>query len=92
MPVPERSEFLRLAQEGNLIPVYEELLADLETPVSVLGKLGTESNTFLLESVSDGEHLGRHSFIGHNPFFILRSRGSRVWLEHGERSIQRELH
>ena len=45
MPVPERSEFLRLAQEGNLIPVYEELLADLET-LSGFGKLGTESNTF----------------------------------------------
>ncbi|MBD3177172.1 MAG: anthranilate synthase component I [Armatimonadia bacterium] len=91
VPVPDREEFRRLAEKGNLIPVYEELLADLETPVSVLGKLGTEENTFLLESVADGEHLGRHSFIGHNPFFVLRARGDRVWLEHGEHSSQRGL-
>lgn len=91
MPIPDRSEFLRLAEQGNLIPVYEELLADLETPVSVLGKLGTDHNTFLLESVADGEHLGRHSFIGHNPFFVLRARGNRIWWERGDLSSQREL-
>jgi len=91
MPVPDRETFRTLAGRGNLIPVYEELLADLETPVSVLGKLGAEDNTFLLESVADGQHLGRHSFIGHSPLFTLRARGDRVLIERGTASTQRGL-
>jgi len=91
MPVPDRETFRTLAKLGNLIPVYEELLADLETPVSVLGKLGADENTFLLESVADGQHLGRHSFIGHSPFLTLRARGDRVWIERGPTSMQRGL-
>ncbi|MGE5315436.1 MAG: anthranilate synthase component I [Acidobacteriota bacterium] len=69
-------EFTRLASEGTIVPVYEELIADTETPVSVYLKIRDESPySFLLESVEGGEHLGRYSFIGYNPFMIFEIRG-----------------
>jgi anthranilate synthase component I len=68
-------EFKALASGGNIIPVYEELIADTETPVSVYLKIRDESPySFLLESVEGGEHLGRYSFIGYNPFMIFDIR------------------
>ncbi len=91
MPTPDQSTFLELAQEYNLIPVYTELLADTETPVSTLAKLGPDADAFLLESVEGGERIGRYSFIGHSPFFVLRSRGDRVWIERAGTTSQRRL-
>jgi len=68
-------EFKALASGGNIVPVYEELIADTETPVSVYLKIRDESPySFLLESVEGGEHLGRYSFIGYNPFMIFDIR------------------
>jgi anthranilate synthase component I len=68
-------EFKALAVGGNIIPVFEELIADTETPVSVYLKVRDESPySFLLESVEGGEHLGRYSFIGYNPFMIFDIR------------------
>ena len=61
------------AGEGNLIPVYREVPADLETPVSAYLKIATESNSFLLESVEGGERLARFSFIGTAPYRIART-------------------
>lgn len=62
-------EFKTLSKQGNVIPVYETLLTDTETPVSVYLKIKDESPTsFLLESVEGGEKLGRYSFLGYNPF------------------------
>jgi len=52
---PSFAEFEKLAESGNLIPVYREILADVETPVSVLMKLQHKSHVYLLESVEGGE-------------------------------------
>src|SRR5437899_7452411 len=69
---PSKSKFLKLAKQGNLIPVYCEILADAETPVSAYQKLRKTGPSFLLESVEGGEHIGRYSFLGANPGRIIR--------------------
>jgi anthranilate synthase component 1 len=61
---PDMKSFLQKAGEANLIPVWREFPADLDTPVSVFLKLGGGSPAFLLESVEGGERLGRYSFLG----------------------------
>lgn len=65
---PSRDDVRTYFDQGDLVPVYRTLLADLETPVSVYLKLtqGGQS-AFLLESVEGGEQVGRYSFIGVNP-------------------------
>ena len=69
-------EYKELADHGNVIPVYETLFADTETPVSVYLKVQNESRySFLLESVEGGEKIGRYSFIGFNPFMSFSIRG-----------------
>src|SRR5689334_17352427 len=64
---PNRDEFARLATQGNVIPVYTDLMADFETPVSAYAKLKEAGPSYLLESVEGGEHLSRYSFIGCRP-------------------------
>ncbi|HWZ94769.1 MAG TPA: anthranilate synthase component I [Opitutaceae bacterium] len=64
---PDRSNFLNLAQQGNVIPVYTDLMADFETPVSAYAKLRGHGPAYLLESVEGGENLSRYSFIGCRP-------------------------
>ena len=63
MHYPDFEQFKRLAGEGNLIPLYREILADTETPVSALLKLRTKPHLFLLESVEGGEKWGRYTFL-----------------------------
>ncbi len=73
---PAIEQFRALADEGyNLIPVYREVVADLETPVSAYLKIasGGASNSFLLESVEGGERVARYSFIGAEPYRVLRT-------------------
>jgi anthranilate synthase component 1 len=70
--IPDRVTVHRLFEQGDLVPVYRTLLADLETPVSVYLKLAQVSEaSFLLESVEGGEQVGRYSFLGVNPKGIL---------------------
>ena len=69
---PSKAEFVQLAQQGNLIPVYAEVLADAETPVSAYQKLQKTGPSFLLESVEGGENIGRYSFLGANPRTVIR--------------------
>ena len=78
---PSREEFLRLAREHTLVPVWREVLGDLETPVGAYKKLGSEPNSFLLESVEHGERWGRYSFIGCDPFLVMTSRDGVVSFE-----------
>ncbi|MCM8794796.1 MAG: anthranilate synthase component I [Candidatus Omnitrophica bacterium] len=78
-PAPE--EFLRLAKRGNVIPVYEEILADFETPLSAYLKLEGRGPAYLLESVEGGERLGRYSFLGSEPAMVVESRGQQMWLK-----------
>jgi anthranilate synthase component I len=68
---PSLNEVLELASQGNLIPIYRELPADLDTPVSVYLKLAGHGASFLLESVEGGEQVGRYSFIGIEPNAVL---------------------
>ena len=61
------------------MPVYKEIVADLLTPVSAFLKIAEHSDyAFLLESVEGGEHVGRYSFLGKDPFLILRSRSGKT--------------
>ncbi|HEU5315115.1 MAG TPA: anthranilate synthase component I [Chloroflexota bacterium] len=67
-----------LARQGNLIPVYREVLADMETPVSVYRKIARGGYSFLLESVEGGERLARYSFIGTEPRLTATLRDNRA--------------
>jgi anthranilate synthase component I len=75
---PSRQRFREAARHGNLIPVYREILADGDTPVSAYSKLGAEDYSFLLESVVGGEKWAAYSFIGVGPRAILRCRRGRA--------------
>ncbi len=81
---PTRDEALALAERGNLLPVWRELPADLETPVSVYLKLRGEGPSFLLESVEKGERLGRYSFLGFDPAGLLLARDGQGSLWEGD--------
>ncbi len=75
---PSFDHFEVLAKRGNVVPVYVELLADLETPVSVFRKLDAASeHAFMLESVEQGETLGRYSFLGSDPAVVFRVQGGK---------------
>jgi anthranilate synthase component I len=64
---PTREVFISLAAQGNVVPVYADLMADFETPVSAYAKLRSAGPSYLLESVEGGENLSRYSFIGCRP-------------------------
>jgi anthranilate synthase component 1 len=64
---PTREVFISLAAQGNVVPVYTDLMADFETPVSAYAKLKHAGPSYLLESVEGGENLSRYSFIGCRP-------------------------
>jgi len=72
---PSEAEFVKLAREGNVIPVYGQLLADLETPVSAFLKLDDGQFSYLLESVEGTEKVARFSFLGSRPQQLVTSVG-----------------
>ena len=74
MLTPSLDEFLDLAERGNLIPVYREILADMETPVSAFKKIDDGKTSFLLESIEGGEKWARYSFLGSGPAKVFRCR------------------
>jgi anthranilate synthase component 1 len=57
--------------DGNLLPIYREIIADLETPVSAFLKVNRGGNSFLLESVEGGQRIARYSFIGTEPYKVI---------------------
>src|SRR4051794_2150333 len=75
---PSLDDFVTLAREHTVVPVWREILGDLETPVSAFVKLVGDGEGFLLESVEHGEHWGRFSFIGRDPALTLIVRGNQV--------------
>jgi anthranilate synthase component 1 len=77
MIVPTRSEFLALARTGKLVPVYREVFADHDTPVSAFRKIDDGPYGFLLESVEGGEKWGRYSLLGSRPSLVFVARGER---------------
>jgi anthranilate synthase component I len=84
MKITSFDEFKDLARRGTFVPVCKEIVADLLTPVSAFLKVAEHADyAFLLESVEGGEHVGRYSFLGKDPFLILRSREGRTIVERG---------
>jgi anthranilate synthase component I len=89
MYYPSFDAFKAKASQGNLIPVYREIMADLETPVSAFLKLDRGDFSFLLESVEGGEKWGRYCFLGAEPSIVFQSKGSRVEItRHGDTEVQ----
>jgi anthranilate synthase component 1 len=75
---PDRATFRGLSESANTIPIYREIAADLDTPVSAFLKLHRSGQGFLLESVEGGDRWGRYSVLGTDPFMTLRSRDRRL--------------
>lgn len=85
---PDFKTFRRLAQQGNLVPVYETRTADLLTPVGAYLRIARSAKySFLLESVEGGETIGRYTFTGVDPQEVFRSRGRHCTLEKGGKEI-----
>ena len=79
MYYPEKKDFIKLARKGNLVPVYKEIKADLDTPVSAFLKIRDKNSyNYLLESVEGGEKVARFSFLGSNPSLIFKSKGRNI--------------
>lgn len=88
---PSRKEFLALAKEHTLVPVFHTLPADLETPVSAfLRAAWPEQECFLLESVENGEQVGRYTFMGLNPYKRMVARGRKISLTEGKQTREIE--
>jgi anthranilate synthase component 1 len=88
MVIPDFAAFQEMAKQGNLIPVYREILGDLETPVAAYKKLRGEGCSFLLESVEGGEKWGRFSFLGLNPSLLFQVHDGQVTIQRrGKRQV-----
>ena len=72
-PTLDEVKAMAAKAEGNLVPIFREVTADLETPVSAFLKVRTGQYSFLLESVEGGERLARYSFIGTQPYRVLKT-------------------
>ncbi len=80
-----RESFRELARRGNLIPLYREIIADMETPVSAYQKIDTGDHSFLFESVEKGGKFARYSFLGASPHLLFLARGREITLREGAR-------
>src|SRR5881394_485982 len=84
MKITSFEEFKELARRGTFVPVCKEIVADLLTPVSAFLKIAEHADyAFLLESVEGGEHVARYSFLGKDPFLILRARDGSTTIDRG---------
>ena len=77
---PTLEQVEAMADKGNLIPIHQDLPADMETPVSIYLKLQDEGSSFLLESVSGGEQVARYSFIGVRPRGLMTTFDNEVYI------------
>src|SRR5436190_2271175 len=75
---PSLAEFRELAKSGNLIPVFTELIADAESPVSAFQKIDDGGYSFLFESVEKSDQAGRYSFVGTGSRVVLESRDGTI--------------
>jgi anthranilate synthase component 1 len=87
---PSARDFVKLSREHTLVPVSRVVTADLETPVSAFLRIAAdEPEAFLLESVEGGEHVGRYTFIGIEPYKKIVARGTAIVVE--EKGKRREF-
>jgi anthranilate synthase component I len=86
MDQQELQKVIGLAGSYNVIPVVRRLLADTETPIRVFQQFSRDKRAFLLESVEGGVKWARYSFIGTDPFLVLRLKQGEVTLEQGGRT------
>jgi anthranilate synthase component 1 len=92
MYYPSLKEFIKLSKKGNVIPVYKEMNADLDTPVSAFLKIEKNNDyAFLLESVEGQEKLARYSFLGVSPSLIFKSRGRSIEIIYPQRNANRKF-
>ncbi len=83
---PSSADFLKLSRKHTLVPVYRTVTADLETPVSAFLRIAAdEPEAFLLESVEGGEHVGRYTFIGIQPYKKMTARGQQITVQQGRK-------
>ena len=80
---PGKEEFLELSKQGNVIPVYKEILSDFDTPLSAFLKVEQGDFSYLLESVEGGAHMARYSFLGSNPSLVFQSKGKDITITEG---------
>ena len=78
---PGLDDFLDLARQGSVVPVYRQLIADTLTPVSAFCKIQEGDWAFLFESVVGGERVGRYSFLGSGPFLRFQAYDRRVQIQ-----------
>jgi anthranilate synthase component I len=77
--LPEFDDFARIMKTAGLVPVYQKIISDLDTPLTLFAKVaGQESHIFLFESMEGGEKWGRYSFIGFDPLLTFSSKGSKI--------------
>ena len=86
MYYPDKKEFIELTKSGNLIPVYKEILADMETPVSAFMKIDKGDYSYLLESVEGQEKIARYSFLGSQPSLVFKSKNKNIEIIEGKRT------
>jgi anthranilate synthase component I len=88
---PSLQETLKIAEQASVIPVCKEILGDLLTPAAAFLRVAHgRRRVFLLESVEGGERLARYSFIGWDPFLVVRGKGNSVWTEHQGEIVREE--
>jgi anthranilate synthase component I len=88
---PSLEEFKLKAQSGNLIPVYKEILADLDTPVSAYMKISGGEYSFLLESIEGGEKWARYCFLGCDPSVVVSTKGRNLTVTKNGKSEKSEI-
>ena len=82
---PSRSVFMEQAAAANVVPVWTEIVADGDTPVSAFAKIGGEAPSFLLESAEQSDQVGRYSFLGAGARLMISARDKIVTVtENGE--------
>jgi len=86
---PSLEKFMELAESANTIPVYREIAADLDTPVSAFLKLHRGGQGFLLESVEGGNRWGRYSVLGTDPLMVLRGSEGVLEVRHRDGAVER---
>ena len=84
MYYPNKEEFIKLSERGNLIPVYREITSDFESPLSAFSKIDNGEFSYLLESIEGGELVGRYSFLGSNPSLVLTTKGKTATITEGK--------